>query len=484
MKIMSDECLTMPMCKDLDHYMFCPVSKSTLEKSKKAKEHIENYYKNLGVNQLQRRERLAKLEESLNASGLSEDERAEKLKEHASKETEFLRLKRSKLGADDFEALKVIGKGAFGEVRLVQKKDTGHIYAMKMLRKMHMVEKDQLAHVRAERDILAEADHEWIVKMYFSFQDPVNLYLVMEYLPGGDLMTLLMKEDTLSEEATQFYIAETALAIDHIHSLGFIHRDIKPDNILLDSRGHVKLSDFGLCTGLKKSHRSEYYKDLTSFVGALDVNCEASIRAKSWNASRRTLAYSTVGTPDYIAPEVFGDEGYDKSCDWWSLGVIMFEMLIGYPPFCSETPEETYMKIRNWKMFLRVPAEIPISRSTFGTISNFCNDKDKRIHKLDDIKKINWFHGVDWVHIRERPAAISVKVQSIDDTSNFDDFPDVDLKIPLASNGSTGEPFKDWAFLNYTFKRFEGLNQKCLKVVKTPLSQVLESTTEHEAINE
>ena len=154
--------------------------------------------------------------------------------------------------------------------RLVQKIDTGHIYAMKVLRKREMVEKDQLAHVRAERDILVEADHQWVVKMFFSFQDPINLYLVMEFLPGGtqlvrsrnvdrnvpgDLMTLLMKEDTLSEDVTQFYVVETALAIEYIHSLGFIHRDIKPDNLLLDSKGHIKLSDFGLCTGLKKSHR-------------------------------------------------------------------------------------------------------------------------------------------------------------------------------------------------------------------------------------
>ena len=180
---------------------------------------------------------------------LSADERDIRRKEHCAKETEFLRLKRSKLGAADFEAIKVIGKGAFGEVRLVQKVDTGHIYAMKVLRKSEMVSKEQVGHVRAERDALVEADHQWVVKMFFSFQDPTNLYLVMEFLPGGDLMTLLMKEDTLSEEVAQFYMAETALAIEYIHSLNFIHRDIKPDNLLLDSKGHVKLSDLGFALG-------------------------------------------------------------------------------------------------------------------------------------------------------------------------------------------------------------------------------------------
>jgi len=163
-------------------------------------------------------------------------------KQHAKKETQFLRLKRSRLGVGDFEPLKVIGRGAFGEVRLVQKKDTGHVYAMKILRKADMLEKEQVAHVRAERDILVEADHQWVVKMYYSFQDCMNLYLIMEFLPGGDVMTLLMKKDTLSEECTQFYISETALAIDSIHKLGFIHRDIKPDNLLLDAKVSIMLS--------------------------------------------------------------------------------------------------------------------------------------------------------------------------------------------------------------------------------------------------
>ncbi|KAJ1360600.1 Serine/threonine-protein kinase sax-1 [Parelaphostrongylus tenuis] len=129
---------------------------------------------------------------------------------------------------------------------------------MKILRKSEMLEKEQTAHVRAERDILSEADCEWVVKMYYSFQDFANLYLVMEFLPGGDTMTLLIKNDTLSEEAAQFCIAEAALAIQFIHSLDFIRRDIKPDDLFLDARGHVKLSDFGLCTGLKKIHRTEH----------------------------------------------------------------------------------------------------------------------------------------------------------------------------------------------------------------------------------
>ncbi|XP_066903933.1 serine/threonine-protein kinase tricornered isoform X2 [Halyomorpha halys] len=438
----------------------------TLDKATKAKVTLENYYSNLIAQHMERKQRLAKLEESLKEEGLSESQKQEKRNQHAQKETEFLRLKRSRLGVEDFEPLKVIGRGAFGEVRLVQKKDTGHVYAMKILRKADMLEKEQVAHVRAERDVLVEADHQWVVKMYYSFQDPINLYLIMEFLPGGDMMTLLMKKDTLSEECTQFYIAETALAIDSIHKLGFIHRDIKPDNLLLDARGHIKLSDFGLCTGLKKSHRTDFYRDLSQAKPSDFTSnpMDSKRRAESWKRNRRQLAYSTVGTPDYIAPEVFLQTGYGPSCDWWSLGVIMYEMLIGYPPFCSENPQETYRKVMNWRETLTFPPEVPISEEAKETVLRFCMESDKRLGSsrgIEELRNAPFFIGVDWDHMRERPAAIPVDVKSIDDTSNFDEFPDVKLEIPAAPVPQDGEvTHKDWVFINYTFKRFEGLTQR------------------------
>ena len=171
-------------CLDGEHIKF---SGHTLDKAVKAKVTLENYYSNLVNQNQERRLRLQRLEESLRNENITESQKTEKRRLHAVKETEFLRLKRSRLGVEDFSQLKVIGKGAFGEVRLVQKVDTGHVYAMKILRKADMVEKEQVAHVRAERDILVEADHQWVVKMYYSFQDKVNLYLVMEFLPGGEL---------------------------------------------------------------------------------------------------------------------------------------------------------------------------------------------------------------------------------------------------------------------------------------------------------
>ncbi|CAK9297531.1 unnamed protein product [Gordionus sp. m RMFG-2023] len=455
---------------------YSAISPHTFEKVQRTKITLENFYSNLLMQHIERQNRQRHLEKSMNDEGLSNEEKVIKRQQHAIKETEFLRLKRCRLGVDDFEPMKVIGRGAFGEVRLVQKKDTGHVYAMKILRKSEMLEKEQVAHVRAERDILVQADHEWVVKMYYSFQDAQNLYLIMEFLPGGDLMTLLMKMDTLNEESTKFYIAETALAIQSIHNLGFIHRDIKPDNLLLTAKGHIKLSDFGLCTGLKKSHRTEFYKNLSQVQSeelrySSSTNPELTYldskrRRESWKKNRRALAYSTVGTPDYIAPEVFTQSGYTESCDWWSMGVIMYEMLIGYPPFCSETPQETYRKIMNWKETLIFQPENPISNHAKDLIKKLCCDYEHRLGHgagLEEIKTHPFFSGIDWSFIKDRPAVVRITVSSIDDTSNFDEFPEVPLEIPRPSKDleeSNGVGFKDWVFVNYTYKRFDGLTTR------------------------
>lgn len=147
----------------------------------------------------------------------------------------------------DFEPLQIIGRGAFGEVRICRFKETGEVVAMKKMKKSEMLYKNQVSHVKAERDVLAKAKNSWVVELKYSFQDEKHLYLIMEFLAGGDLMTLLMRKDILSEEESRFYIAETVLAIEIVHNLNYIHRDLKPDNILLDKNGHVKLTDFGLC---------------------------------------------------------------------------------------------------------------------------------------------------------------------------------------------------------------------------------------------
>nr|CDS16541.1 NDR protein kinase [Echinococcus granulosus] len=450
------------------------ISSRTLDSVKIAKVTLENFYNNLATQSQDRQNRYKILECMMESEGLTEDQKQQKRSQHALKESEYLRLKRARLTVDDFTPLKVIGKGAFGEVRLVQKQDNGYIYAMKILRKADMRQKDQIAHVRAERDILVKANNPWVVKMFYSFQDSVNLYLVMEFLPGGDMMTLLMKLDTLTEPQTQFYVAETVLAIDSIHKMGFIHRDIKPDNLLLDSKGHLKLSDFGLCTGLKKAHRTEFYKDLSQALPsdfAYNI-LDSRRRAESWKKNRRYLAYSTVGTPDYIAPEVFHHQkGYECSCDWWSLGVIMYEMLMGFPPFCASTAHETYQNVMSWRETLTFPPETPISKEAHDLITSLCTDAESRLGSnggLEQFRKHPFFVNVDWENIRERPAAIPVQIRSIDDTSNFDEFPDEDLTWPNVTDPKKSYK-KDLAFINYTYKAFDGCSS-CDRRIARPTS--------------
>lgn len=185
-----------------------------------------------------------------------------------------------------------------------------------------------MGHVRAERDILSQSNCPWVVELKYSFQDDKHLYLVMEFLGGGDFMTLLIKKDIIPETHAKFYLAEMILAIESLHKMNYIHRDLKPDNILIDDNGHLKLSDFGLCKHMG-SHNEM----------AIPYNPNAPQIDK--RADRRKLAFSTVGTPDYIAPEVFSQKGYNELVDWWSVGVILFEMVIGYPPFYSDTPQKT-----------------------------------------------------------------------------------------------------------------------------------------------
>jgi serine/threonine kinase 38 len=168
-------------------------------------------------------------------------------KEILHQEARKMRRNRQRISVRDFESLSIIGKGAYGEVRLCRVRETGELVAMKKMKKSEMKYKNQVKHVKAERDVLARANNPWIVELKYSFQDEVYLYLCMEYLPGGDLMTLLMKRDIFTEDEARFYIAEMILAVDSAHKLNYIHRDLKPDNILLDTNGHIKLSDFGLC---------------------------------------------------------------------------------------------------------------------------------------------------------------------------------------------------------------------------------------------
>jgi len=235
----------------------------------------------------------------------------------------------------------------------------------------------------------------------------------------------LIHYDTFTEDDTRFHIAETALAVHSIHEAAFIHRDIKPDNLLFDSKGHIKLSDFGLATGFHRLHDSSYYQKLLEEkehnLPPVKIDISRKDKMATWKKNRRKLAYSTVGTPDYIAPEVFMQKGYGAECDWWSLGVIMYEMLVGYPAFCAQTNHETYKKIMNWRETLVFPDDVEISAEAKDLIQRWCCEPEHRlgVNGIDEIKAHPFFKGIDWENIRQMKPPFVPKLQSISDTSYF-----------------------------------------------------------------
>ncbi|KAH6770075.1 AGC cGMP-dependent and protein kinase kinase family protein [Perilla frutescens var. hirtella] len=447
-------------------------SNATKQKVAAAKEYIEKHYKEQMKSLQERRERRNVLERKLADAEVSEEEQNNILKHLEKKETEYMRIQRHKMGADDFEPLTMIGKGAFGEVRICREKSTSHVYAMKKLKKSEMLRRGQVEHVKAERNLLAEVDSNCIVKLYCSFQDEEYLYLIMEYLPGGDMMTLLMRKDTLTEDEARFYVGETVLAIESIHKHNYIHRDIKPDNLLLDRNGHMKLSDFGLCKPLDCSNIQE--KDFSvgnNYSGSLQSDGRPAVPKRTqqeqlqhWQRNRRMLAYSTVGTPDYIAPEVLLKKGYGMECDWWSLGAIMYEMLVGYPPFYSDEPMSTCRKIVNWRTHLKFPEEAKLSPEAKDLICKLLCNVEKRLgtRGADEIKAHPWFKGIDWDKLYQIKAAFIPEVNGELDTQNFEKFDESDNQV--ASSTKSGPwrkmlPSKDVNFMGYTYKNFEIVNE-------------------------
>ncbi|KAI4316700.1 hypothetical protein L6164_024655 [Bauhinia variegata] len=439
----------------------------TRQKATAAKQFIENHYKNYLQGLQDRKERRRAVQRRAQEAQVSIEEQEEMLRNLERRETEYMRLQRRKIGIDDFEQLTVIGRGAFGEVRLCRAKSTGEIFAMKKLKKSDMLSRGQVEHVRSERNLLAEVDSRCIVKLEYSFQDSDFLYLIMEYLPGGDIMTLLMREDILSEDVARFYIAESILAIHSIHQHNYVHRDIKPDNLILDRNGHLKLSDFGLCKPLDDKYSTILLEseDFTSHESTSESEGYSTSpwlmpkeQLQQWKRNRRALAYSTVGTLDYMAPEVLVKKGYGIECDWWSLGAIMYEMLVGCPPFCSDDPRMTCRKIINWKTCLKFPEEPKISVEAKDLICRFLCDVETRLgtRGVEEIKAHPWFRGIQWDMLYEMEAAYKPTVTGDLDTQNFEKFHEVEGP---PSTTSTVGPWrkmltsKDTNFIGYTFKK-------------------------------
>ncbi|KAF9950660.1 AGC protein kinase Gad8 [Mortierella alpina] len=303
------------------------------------------------------------------------------------------------LTIDAFDLLKVIGKGSFGKVMQVRKRDTSRIYAMKIIRKAHIISRSEVNHTLAERTVLAQINNPFIVPLKFSFQSPEKLYLVLAFVNGGELFHHLQREGRFSEERSRFYAAELMCALECLHGFNVVYRDLKPENILLDYTGHIALCDFGLCKlGMTETETTNTF----------------------------------CGTPEYLAPELLLGQGYTKTVDWWTLGVLLYEMLTGLPPFYDENIHEMYRKILQDE--LRFPDEVaPEARALLSAL--LTREPNQRLgnNGSSAIKQHPFFKPISFTQLMAKKLQPPFKpsVSSAIDTSNFDE--EFTSEVPLDS---------------------------------------------------
>jgi serine/threonine protein kinase len=297
-----------------------------------------------------------------------------------------------KVRIEDFHLEKVIGRGAFGKVMLVRKKDTGRRYAMKILSKDMIIRRNQVDRTKAENRILRAVDHPYVVGLKFAFQAETKLYLVLDFVSGGDMFTHLQSQRRFNAEQVRLYAAEMVLAFEHLHRVGIVYRDLKPENILMGADGHIRLTDFGLSKEAMRAH------DTTS---------------------------SFCGTPEYLAPEVLQNQGYGKDVDWWSLGILIFEMLVGRPPFYSENVNEMYDKILHDRLVF--PSSVSVPPDAKDLLEKLLvRDPKKRLGTGEadavPIRDHQFFASMDWDKLmrKEIESTYKPKLHGEADTSNFD----------------------------------------------------------------
>ncbi|XP_058456384.1 microtubule-associated serine/threonine-protein kinase 3 [Malaya genurostris] len=305
----------------------------------------------------------------------------------------------------DYDILKLISNGAYGAVYLVKHKQTRQRFAMKKINKNSLMLRNQVEQVFAERDILSFADNPFVVSMYCSFETKKHLCLVMEYVEGGDCATLLKSLGPLPSDMARFYFAETVLAVEYLHSYGIVHRDLKPDNLLITALGHIKLTDFGLSKMGLMSLATNLYE------GYLDIE------------TRQFSDKQVFGTPEYIAPEVILRQGYGKPVDWWSMGIILYEFLIGCVPFFGETPEELFAHTVNDDIEWPDNDDWPIQDEAKDLITVLLqqNPRDRLgTGSAHEVKEHFYFHGLDWNNLLRQKAEFVPQLDNDEDTSYFD----------------------------------------------------------------
>lgn len=326
-------------------------------------------------------------------------------------------MKIESVGIEDFEVLKVVGQGAFAKVYQVRKKGTSEIYAMKVMRKDKIMEKNHAEYMKAERDILTKVDHPFIIQLRYSFQTKYRLYLVLDFVNGGHLFFQLYHHGLFREELARIYAAEIVSAVSHLHANGIMHRDLKPENILLDADGHAMLTDFGLAKQFDENTRSN----------------------------------SLCGTVEYMAPEIVQGKGHDKAADWWSVGVLLFEMLTGKPPFTGNR-QKIQQKIVKDK--IKLPTFL--SSEAHSLLKALLEkDTSKRLGcgplGSDEIKRHKWFKPINWKKLdaREIQPSFRPDVAGQHCIANFEkcwtDMPLVDS--PAASPNASGNPFSGFSYV-------------------------------------
>uniref|UniRef100_A0A8C4XKT0 Citron Rho-interacting kinase n=1 Tax=Falco tinnunculus TaxID=100819 RepID=A0A8C4XKT0_FALTI len=344
-------------------------------------------------------------------------------------------LKELQPSVKDFEVKSVVGCGHFADVKVVREKATGDVYAMKVMSKESLLAQENVSFFEEERSVLSQSTSPWIPQLQYAFQDKKNLYLVMEYHPGGDLLSLLNRYgDQLDESMVQFYLAELILAIHSVHQMGYVHRDIKPENVLIDRTGHIKLGDFG--------------------------------SAAKMTVNKTANAKLPVGTPDYIAPEMLlglngdGKASYGPECDWWSLGVIAYEMIYGRSPFAEGTTAKTFNNIMNFQRFLKFPEDVKVSSEFLDLIQSLlCGQKERLGY--EGLCCHPFFSKIDWDNIRNSPPPFVPTLKSDDDTSNFDE-PEKNSRVlsstcQLNPAGFSGE---DLPFVGFSFIKTLGIRSE------------------------